>query len=132
MKKTIGIATGITAALSLALPAYATVNVDPCANMGTLAALCNLKSDKFGSLVGEVVTVLLILAALIALFFLIWGGIRWITSSGDKAKVEAARNTIISALIGLIIAFLAYFILTVILGLFGLNTTQLTLPNFTQ
>jgi len=74
------------------------------------------------------VTIIIIIAIVLSLFFLIWGGIRWITSGGDKAKVESARGTIIAAIIGLVIAFLAFFILSLALSFFGLSLTNLTLP----
>ena len=72
---------------------------------------------------------MLVLAVLLCLFFLIIGGIRWITSGGDKAKLESARGTITAALIGLIVSFLAYFFLNVVVFLFTKNTvTNLTIP----
>jgi len=126
MKKALGTALGIVSSLAFALPAYA-VNLNP-APQGGMAKLGQLKASDFGKLIGQFVTILLIIAAIVSLFFLIWGGIRWVTSSGDKTKVESARSTIISALVGLVIAFLAYFIFTVVLGIFGLNAGNLSLP----
>ena len=121
--------------LSLALPAFAQTNVNPCQAGGSVAgtfnSLCTLDSTKIGTVIATIVTIVLIAAALIALFFLIFGGIRWITSGGDKAKVESARNTIIASIIGLIIALLAFFIITIVLGFFGLSLTNLTLPKIT-
>jgi len=35
--------------------------------------------------------------------FLIWGAIEWITSAGDKGKMESARNKISNAIVGLVI-----------------------------
>jgi hypothetical protein len=68
-----------------------------------------------------------ILVIILALFFLIWGGIRWVTSSGDKTKVQAARNTMIYAIIGLIIVFLSYFVINVITTFFNVPSVT-TLP----
>ncbi len=140
MKKLFTTVTGASAAiatyLSLALPAAAQVSVNPCPNGNTggtnFNVLCTLTANNTGSIIASAVTILLIAAALIALFFLIVGGIRWITSGGDKSKVESARNTIIASVIGLIIALLAYFIITVVLGLFGLSLTNLTLPKIVK
>ncbi len=135
MKKIFATALGIIASLTFALPAYAQVNVNPCGTTSTggfVAPLCKFSAADIGRIIGVIVTTLLILAAIIALLFLIWGGIRWITSGGDKAKVESARNTIISAIIGLVIAFLAFFILTLILNFFGVTLDKLVLPKFTQ
>ena len=73
-----------------------------------------------------------IVAVIVALGFLIYGGIKWIISGGDKAGVEAARNTIVAAVVGLVIVFLSYFILNIILGIFGLSLGTLTLPTLTS
>lgn len=124
-------AAGISVAtyLGAAFPAFAqqTINVNPCPT-GQFGNLCNLNQQSIGPVLANVVTVVLIAAAVISLFFLIFGGIRWITSGGDKSKVESARNTIIAAIIGLIIALLAFFIITIVLGLFGLSLTNLQIP----
>lgn len=116
--------------LSFAGSAFAQ-EIDVCAfpDNESFAGLCEITSADIGPVISSVVTILLIAAALIALFFLILGGIRWITSGGDKSKVESARNTIIAAIIGLIIALLAFFITTIVLGLFGISLTELTLPS---
>lgn len=96
---------------------------------GQFAALCTITSGNFGTLVGKVVTILFILAAVVALIFLIWGGIKWIISGGDKSGVEAARNTIVAAVVGLIVVFLSYFILTIILRFFlGTSFTNFSIP----
>ena len=133
MKKLITTATGTAASIvtyfSLALPAFAQdINVNPCPQTEGFNGLCNLNANSIGPVVSSVVTILLIAAAIIALFFLIWGGIKWITSGGDKSKVESARSTIIASIIGLIIALLAFFIITIVLGIFKLSLSNLSLP----
>lgn len=65
------------------------------------------------------ITALLIGAVILALFFFIWGGIQWITSGGDKTKVQNARNRMIYSIIGLLIAFLSFFIVNLIGNIFG-------------
>src|SRR5258708_3316838 len=129
MKKVLGIIIVAGSYFSIAASAFAGgTNVNPCPGAGQFTKLCNLNANNIGSIVGAAVTFVLIIAVLIALFFLIWGGVRWITSGGDKAKVESARGTIIAAIIGLVIAFLAFFILSLALSFFGLSLTNLTLP----
>ena len=133
MKKTIAtLATGTVSAisyLSLAIPAFAQTNINPCPPSGSqFTPLCNLNANRIGPVISSVVTILLIAAALISLFFLIFGAIRWITSGGDKSKVDSARGTIVASIIGLVIALLAFFIITVILGIFNLSLTNLQIP----
>lgn len=57
------------------------------------------------------------LAALIAILFIIYGGIKWVISGGDKAAVEGARNTIIAALVGLIIVIISFALLNFGIGI---------------
>ena len=132
MKKKLAALTGTAAStityLTLALPAFAQININPCPTQSGFNGLCNLNANRIGPVLSAVITILLIAAALIALFFLIWGGIRWITSGGDKSKVESARNTIIASIIGLIISLLAFFIITLVLGIFNLSLSNLQLP----
>jgi len=77
--------------------------------------------NKVEDLIQGGITILLISAVIIALFFLIWGGIAWITSSGDKAKVDAARNRIVYSVIGLVVAFSAFFIVNIVGQFLGID-----------
>ncbi|HVF69067.1 MAG TPA: pilin [Xanthomonadales bacterium] len=135
MKKVSAFLGGLGLLAASALPVFAQQDIDPCAagqRGGTnFSRLCSLNAGSIGNIVSTIVTVLLIAAVLIALFFLIWGGIRWITSGGDKGKVDEARKHIVAAIIGLIIAFLAYFFLQLVLGFFGLQLGDLRLPVLT-
>jgi hypothetical protein len=98
------------------------INIDPCASNATgvsFGTLCGLSLN--GGVVSRVITIALVVATLIALAFLIYGGIRWILSGGEKEKVEEARGTIIAALVGLVITFLAYFLINIVFNLFGIG-----------
>ena len=128
MKKMLAAAIAAGSYLTFAAGAFAQAKVNPCPGAGQFTKLCNLNGNNLGPLIGSAVTFVLIVAVLIALFFLIYGGIRWITSGGDKTKVDSARQTITAAIIGLVIAFLAFFILSLALSFFGLSLTNLTLP----
>ena len=74
------------------------------------------------------VTLLFVFAVLLSLFFLVYGGIRWIVSGGNKEKVAQARQTLTYAVIGLIIVLLSFFIVNVIGGVFGINLLSIPLP----
>jgi uncharacterized protein YacL len=129
MKKLLSLFIALGTYLSFAASAFAQgASVNPCPSAGQFTGLCNINANNIGPIVGAAVEFILIVAVLIALFFLIWGGVRWITSGGDKAKVESARGTIIAAIVGLVIAFLAFFILSLALSFFGISLNNLTLP----
>ncbi len=78
-----------------------------------------------GSIFTLVVNVLLFIIGAICVIMLIWGGIRYTTSAGNAANVTAAKNTIMYAIIGLIIAFLAFAIVNWVLG--AINPTSTTI-----
>lgn len=77
--------------------------------------------DDIGQLIAAIVGTMLIIAALLAFFYLILGGIQWITSGGDKAGMEAARNKITHAIVGLIIVGAAWAIMTLVQGFLGIT-----------
>ncbi len=81
------------------------------------------------SIVSGLIKLSLVVVALVFFAMLIMGGIRWITSRGDKTEVENARNQITHALIGLAIVFVAWAILQLINTLFGINILQLEIPS---
>lgn len=58
-------------------------------------------------------------AIFLAFIYLMFGGIRWITSRGDKQAVESARKHIVSAIIGLVVVLGAYFILNMVFNVLG-------------
>lgn len=81
----------------------------------------NIKIGDVGQLISALVGTLLIIAALLAFFFLILGGIQWITSGGDKAGMEAARNKITHAIVGLIIVGAAWAIMILVQNFLGVS-----------
>src|SRR3989344_447032 len=89
--------------------------------------------SSINSLISGGVTLILIVAGLVAFVYLLLGGIKWITSGGDSAQVEAARNQVIHALIGIIVVLAAWGLIMLIQGAtgacFGIGCT-VTLPVF--
>lgn len=81
----------------------------------------NVKIGELGSLLSALVGALLIIAALLAFFYLILGGIQWITSGGDKAGMEAARNKITHAIVGLVIVGAAWAIMILVQNFLGID-----------
>lgn len=67
---------------------------------------------------GTYINIFLGIIGIIAVAFLIIGGFRYITSAGDSEVAESAKNTILNAVIGLVIVILSYIIVTVIVNAF--------------
>lgn len=80
--------------------------------------------DNLGQVVSAVAGVMIIVAAIAAFLFLIIGGIQWITSGGDKAGMEAARNRITAAIVGLIIVASAWALMYLLGQFIGFNILE--------
>lgn len=106
------LALGVSA-LAPAVPAYAA----PC-NFDSLSitegAKCSQGTDQASNLFGDggifetVTNILLFIVGAISVIMLIIGGIRYVVSGGDQSAVTGAKNTILYAIVGIVVAFLAY------------------------
>jgi len=70
------------------------------------------------SLVKKFVNIFLFAVGALSVIMLIWGGIRYTTSAGDSNKVQAAKNTVLYAIVGLVVAILAYAIVNMVIDKF--------------
>ena len=78
----------------------------------------NIKAETLPQFV---VNGLFVVAAFLAVLYLMYGGVKWITSRGDKVQVEAARKHIVAAIIGLVIVMGSFFTINVVFNLLGDN-----------
>jgi fumarate reductase subunit D len=109
---------------STAVLAADEINLAPT---GEFSKLGNLTA---GGIVSALIRFILVIAALVFFFILVFGGIQWITSGGDKANTETARNRITAALVGLVIVFSAWAILQLIKIFFGIDViTTFQIPS---
>ncbi len=75
------------------------------------------------------VTLAFIIALVIVFIMLVWGSIQWIFSGGSKENLEAARNRIIHALVGLAILAVAFAIIQLFATFVGVNLLDLKVPS---
>ena len=81
-----------------------------------------LESDeKLPDIVTNIINVILFIIGILAVAFIIYGGVKYSMSAGDSAKVKSAKDTIMYAIIGLIVAILAYAIVNYVVGSFNGN-----------
>ena len=80
-----------------------------------------IQITDIGQLISALVGTVLIIAALLAFLYLILGGIKRITSGGDTAGMEEARNKITHAIVGLIIVGAAWSIMTLVQNFLGVQ-----------
>lgn len=70
--------------------------------------------SKVQNFITNVIQVLVILAGTLASAFFVWGGVRYITSSGNPETLEGAKKTIIYSAVGLTIALAAFVITNIV------------------
>lgn len=104
----------MTDTLALAVPGYGGINAPAgIPTSGGAGLLSKISSNMF--------TIVLIVGVLIALFFLIFSGIQWILSGGDKTKIQAARMRLTYAIVGLVLLFLSFFIVNLVAYFFNIK-----------
>lgn len=88
------------------------------------SAVCSDKNPATNPIAGEgglilnLAQIITFIAGAAAIILLIIGGIRYITSSGDAANIKSAKDTVINALIGLVVVVMAQaFIIFIIVRL---------------
>lgn len=112
--------------LSLSLIAQGVVGVTTSAVQRGISAGRGegVPTDLFNSISGnggvfsKIINTMLFLVGVLSVMMLIWGGLRYVLSRGDSKAVEAAKNTILYAIVGLIVAIMAYAIVRFVVGQF--------------
>ncbi len=85
------------------------------------AAPCEVKIDSLASiqiLIANLIQILLFIAGFVAVGFIIYGGFQYMLSSGEPGGIKKAKDTIVNAVIGLVLAILAFGIVKFITGQF--------------
>ena len=125
MKKLLlAIATAIFAVL---IPAQAFAAATPtsevdCSGAASSSAFCKERDATGNPLFGadgiltKAARILAIVTGIISMFIMTIAGLRFITSSGDPAKVESARNAILYSAIGLLVAIAGQAIVSLVLN----------------
>lgn len=87
---------------------------------GQISAPTNIPSGvSLGSIITAFLGVFMTLGILIAIVFIAYGAILWITSGGDKTKVEKARKTLLYSVVGVIVIALSFVIINAISAVIG-------------
>ncbi len=70
------------------------------------------------ALIKQVITVALGVIGSFTLLMLVWGGFQWLTSAGNPEKVSAGTQTMVWAVIGVMVVFASYVLLSTFLNIF--------------
>jgi hypothetical protein len=93
--------------------------VNDAAGSSTTRSGCTVNgtdgNDSLKAVAAKVVNVFSIIVGIAAVIMIIYGGFRYITSGGDSGRVGNAKNTLIYAIVGLVIVALAQFIVHYVL-----------------
>jgi len=81
-------------------------------------------TDTANNLVKEIINIISVVVGIIAVIMIIFAGFRYVTSGGKEDSVKSAKNTILYAIIGLVVVALAQIIVHFVLA----KTTQATGP----
>jgi len=126
MKRLQKILLSLAVALGIALPVFAlptsVAALSPfdnvCQNNQTNTVCKGTNETLFGpnSIWNKIVNLILLFVGIIATIVLIIGGMRYVLSGGDSKAVEDAKNTIIYAIVGIVIAMLASALVNFVLA----------------
>jgi hypothetical protein len=102
--------------LALTIPGGQTINAPSSIPSGGI--------DRVSTIFRNTFTIMLLICISLALIYLVLGGIQWITSGGDKTKLQAARSKFTWAIIGLVVAFSAFAIVTLLGFVFNVQLLE--------
>ncbi|MES2630736.1 MAG: hypothetical protein V4611_02155 [Patescibacteria group bacterium] len=91
-----------------------------CSDTGSSTGVCaaDRKNDSADDLVKTIVNTLLFVVGALSVVMIIVGGVFYTTSAGDSSNVTKAKNTILYAVVGLVVSFLAYALVNWVIGKF--------------
>jgi len=100
-------------------PNVAAINVFKGCDGNAGSDVCKAKNaDDASDLIKIVINTLLLILGMIAVVMIVIGGIRYTTSNGDSSQVKGAKDTIMYAIIGLVVAIMSFTIVNFVLGRF--------------
>lgn len=111
--KIISILSIIFSSLLTAIPVFAECSADVCKGNypESVKAACGCTSsgsDALPTVITAILNSIIGVAGLVAVIYIIIGGINYMTSAGDTSKLEKAKKTILYAVIGLVICVFAF------------------------
>jgi len=84
-------------------------NCDPQASAGEATSTVN-------TIITTVINIFSLVVGVVSVIMIIIGGLKYITSGGDSGNVSGAKNTILYAIVGLVVVALAQIIVQFVLG----------------
>lgn len=89
-----------------------------CAKQGVESAQTGSKDTDAKQVIQSIVNLLMFITGAVAVIMIVIGGIKYVTSAGEASQAKSAKDTILYAVIGLIVAIVAYAVVTFIINAF--------------
>jgi len=80
-----------------------------------------VRANSVAELVGNIIRGVLGIVGALALFYLVWGGILWMTSGGNSDKVKKGKDSIVWAIFGMAIIFFSYAVISFVVESLSVN-----------
>lgn len=103
------------AGVFVAVPAQAGCSGTNCISQG-VNNVSSGNPTKIEPLIKNIINMLLFIIGVVAVIMIIIGGFRYVVSGGDQSSITGAKNTILYAVIGLIVAALAFAIVNFVVS----------------
>lgn len=94
-----------------------TTGINLCGKTDGINAPGCTGQESLQNIVGGVLNVVFFLSFLLVLFFLVWGGLKWVLAQGEKEGIAKAREQVTNSLIGLVVILGSYLLLNLALQL---------------
>ncbi len=101
--------------LFLLLP-FTALAVNPLDSLNEAAGGTGLVSNKTPiQIITSIINTILYFVGAIVIVLMLWAGFKWMTSAGNTDAIKKSRETIINAVIGLVIIFASYVIVNYVM-----------------
>lgn len=106
--------------VAVAAPAYADAKAEICKGIG-LTGGSNNCSEGAGaptveSIVKLIINIISMIAGVVAVIMILISGFKYITSNGDSSSIKSAKDTLLYAVIGIVIVALSQTIVRFVIG----------------
>ncbi len=103
---------------TLSAPVFATTKEEACKGVQITGGNCQdpANQTRTESLVQNIVNVLSVFVGIVATIMIMVGGFKYITSQGDSGNISGAKNTILYAIVGLVVVVFAQIIVRFVIS----------------
>ncbi|MGF7229100.1 MAG: hypothetical protein ACQR33_03885 [Candidatus Saccharibacteria bacterium] len=109
---------GIVGLMAFSHPAssFASAQSDVCGGAALAGGSCTSDTTSLTTTIRNIINLFSIIVGIVAVIVVIVAGFRYVTSGGDSSKISGAKNTLIYAIVGLVIVALSQAIVQFVLS----------------